>query len=360
MILQRWIVIILACYPWQILKAQPGDTAKFHPAGNVVVQVINRTEYNISEAIGGMYINRSHFGYQYQFAPQWIAKVLVDAGRPTVFGKLQVSDSIGNSLPTNYNYKEGSYYTMTLKFSYLQWRPTKYITLQAGGILQNHYITQEKFWGYRYIFETFQDKYFSSPSGDLGAITYISPAPWISFDLALTNGEGFRLNQDTRGNVKWAAGIDLKPAEWIQFRLYADRKNMYLPGGESASQQVYSAFSGFRYKDRFRVGFEITRTNGYTGSAGRDLFGVSAFTAWSMLKKLEGFVRYDALDSNGLDGGLGGWNKENDGQLWLAGLHYAVVKGVNLSLNYRYHVAATNAMAADYSVLSVAFEYKLN
>ena len=360
MILQRWVVIILACFTWQILKAQTEDTAKFHPVGNIVVQVINRTEYNVSEAVGGMYVNRSHFGYQYQFAQQWSAKVVVDAGRPTVFTNLQVNDSVGNPQQLSYQYKEGSYNTMALKFSYLEWRPGKQFVLQAGGILQNHYITQEKFWGYRYIFETFQDRYFATPSGDLGAIARFSPLPWFSVDLALTNGEGFRMNQDTRGKVKWAAGIDLKPAEWIQFRLYADRKNMYMPGAENVSQQVYSAFSGFRYNHRFRVGFEFTRLNGYNGSAGRDLFGVSAFTAWSIFKRMECFVRYDALDSNGLDGGVGGWNKENDGQLWLAGLHYAVVKGVNLSLNYRYHVAATHAMASDYSVLSFAFEYKIN
>ena len=40
----------------------------------------------------------------------------------------------------------------------------------SRGVLQNHYITQEKFWGYRYVAPTFQDKYYGIPSSDLGII----------------------------------------------------------------------------------------------------------------------------------------------------------------------------------------------
>jgi len=53
----------------------------------------------------------------------------------------------------------GSYYTMTLKFASLEWKPNEHFKVQAGGILQNHSITQEQFWGYRYVAPTFQDKF---------------------------------------------------------------------------------------------------------------------------------------------------------------------------------------------------------
>jgi len=109
----------------------------FKPEGKVLVQVIKRTLYETDGKSDkyGMYINRAHFGYRYQFAPQWSGTVILDVGRPTVFGNLRVKDTANNNLPVSYNYKEGSYYTMSLKFSYLEYNPTPKIKLQAGGIL---------------------------------------------------------------------------------------------------------------------------------------------------------------------------------------------------------------------------------
>ncbi|MDD2965706.1 MAG: hypothetical protein PHQ65_13055 [Bacteroidales bacterium] len=352
--------LVTSVLGWSGCLGNQTDTSRFTPEGQMVVQVINRTDYDFRLQQGGMTINRAHFGYQYQFAPQWLGKVVVDAGRPTVFGSLNVADTAGNPLPTSYNYKEGSYFTMTLKFSYLQWKPNEHLTLQAGGILQNHYITQEKFWGYRYIFETFQDRYFGTPSGDLGAIVYYTPWPWLSADLAITNGEGFRVNQDANGRAKWAVGIDLKPAQWLQFRFYADQKYFSNPTDAGMSQTIWSVFSGVRFTKKWRSAFEITRLNHYNGLSGRDLFGVSAFAAWSPVEKFECFLRYDALGSSGLDGRAGGWNRDNDGQLWMGGVQYLVAPGVSTALSYRYHTADPDATTPDYSVVSFSFEYKLN
>lgn len=355
--MRHFLVFVVMLYGNMVLATETDST--FKPHGNMLVQLINRTEFNLSTGVGGMYINRSHIGYLYQFAPQWLGKIVLDAGRPTVLGNLQFLDSNGVTQALSYSYNEGSYYTMALKFSYLQWKPNQKITLQMGGILQNHYITQEKFWQHRYICETFQDRYFGTPSGDLGIIGYYSPNSWFSIDLALTNGEGFRINQDAGGKMKWAAGIDLLPTKWLQLRVYYDRKYFTL-FAEDRYQSVFSAFAGIRPAKNIRAGFEMTYLEGFKGSTGRELFGFSVFTAWSPLKSVEAFVRYDLLDSNGLDGGVGGWNKENDGQLLLTGLHYTVVKGIGLSLNYRQHFAAAHSSSNDYGILSFAFEYKLN
>ena len=61
---------------------------------------------------------------------------------------------------------------MTLKFASLEWNPNEHIKVQAGGVLQNHYIAQEKFWGYCYVAPTFKDKYYGIPSSDLRIISY--------------------------------------------------------------------------------------------------------------------------------------------------------------------------------------------
>lgn len=131
-------------------------------------------------------------------------------------GELTVTSSSGDTLNVSSTSKEGSFYTMTLKFASLEWRINDLVTLQAGSILQNHYMTQERFWGYRYLAPTFQDKYFGIPSGDLGAIVFFKVNESVGFDMAVTNGEGFRFDQDEYGNVKIAGGIDINPVKGFQ------------------------------------------------------------------------------------------------------------------------------------------------
>jgi len=314
--------------------AQTDSTLK--PQGKVIIQVINRT---LLESIGnkpkfGMYINRAHFGYRYQFHPKWSGTVVLDAGRPTVFGNLKVSDSTGITYPNSYSYKEGSYYTMTLKFSYLEFCPTPKIKLQAGGILQNHYLTQEKFWGYRYILETFDDRYFGIPSADLGFIGYFSPLKWFSFDAAVTNGEGFRFNQDTYGKVKYAAGIDLKPIEGLITRFYYDNSSSG-DSGKPARQQLISLFTGYRIKDIFRMGVEYNYHVNHGNIPGNDMFGLSLFSSVELNKRTQLFCRFDHLKSNKLTGQLYSWHHLNDGQAYIAGIHFVPVKNIALSLSYQ-------------------------
>jgi len=331
----------------------------FKPSGKVLVQVINRTLYETDGTTGkyGMYINRAHFGYRYQFAPKWSGTVIVDLGRPTVFGNLIVKDTAGNSLPDSYSYKEGSYYTMTLKFSYLEFNPTPKIKLQAGGILQNHYITQEKFWGYRYILETFPDRYFGIPSSDLGFIGYFSPLKWLSFDAALTNGEGFRLNQDTHGNVKYAAGVDLKPLKgWIT-RFYYDNSASGDPL-KPATQQLLSVFSGYRLPKLFRIGAEYNYHVNHGNLQNKDLYGISVYGTYEMTERFEIFARFDKLQSNTISGAENAWNYATNGQAYITGVHFVPVKNIALSLSYQGWQPANKALAYK-NTFALSFEFKL-
>ena len=357
MIKKIFFILGIAWSAMSGLCAQSDTT--FKPKGNVLIQVINRTLYENDGNTGkyGMYINRAHFGYRYQFAPKWSGTVIVDAGRPTIFGNLSVKDTSGNNLPNSYNYKEGSYYTMTLKFSYLEYNPTLKIKLQAGGILQNHYITQEKFWGYRYILETFDDRYFGIPSADLGFIGYFSPLTWLSFDAAITNGEGFRFNQDSHGKVKYAAGIDIKPVKgWIS-RIYYDNSVSSDPAKPS-TQQLLSAFSGYRIPGVFRIGAEYNYHVNHGNIKNNDLYGLSVYGSYEMTQRFEIFGRYDNLQSNTLTGATNEWNYTNNGQAYIAGVHFAVVKNVSLSLSYQGWQPADDALKYKNTV-AFSFEFKI-
>ena len=339
-------------------KAQSDTT--FKPEGKVLIQIIDRTLYETDGNTDkyGMYINRAFFGYRYRIHPKWSGTIVIDAGRPTVFGNLNVTDTAGNSLPNSYSYTEGSYYTISLKFAYIEFNPTSKIKLQAGGILQNHYITQEKFWGYRYILETFQDRYYRTPSSDLGFIAYYSPIEWLSIDAAITNGEGIRFNQESFGNVKYAAGVDVKPLKgWIN-RIYFDFAPSDNPANP-ATRQLLSFFSGYRWPKIFRIGAEFNYYWNYANMTNNDLFGLSLYGTYEMTEWFEIFVRYDNLQSNTLTGASDPWHLSQDGQAYIAGIHYVPVKNVALSLSYQgWKPADIKLNYKNTAALSI--EFKLN
>ncbi|MDK2909563.1 MAG: hypothetical protein PWR20_1130 [Bacteroidales bacterium] len=351
------VFICLLIFTFKQGSCQTNDA--FIASGNMIIQIINRTIYEIqgNEKKYGMYINRAHLGYRYQFAPKWSGTVILDIGRPTIFGNLGVKDTTGNPLSVSYNYSQGSYYTMTLKFSYLEFNPTPKIKLQAGGILQNHYITQEKFWGYRYILETFSDKYFGIPSADLGFICYFSPIEWLSVDAAITNGEGFRNNQDNHGKVKLAAGIDIKPLKgWIT-RLYYDNTTSGDPV-KPATQQLISIFTGYRLPGVFRLGGEYNWHLNHEYIQNKDLYGCSIYNSIEMRPNLEFLVRYDKLISNTLEGTTSAWHIQDDGEAYIAGVHYKPEKNISLSLSYIGWNPSSHLLKYKNGI-EFSFEYKL-
>lgn len=167
--------------------------------GRVLVHVFGGYKYENMSNVSGFSINRAHLGYAYQFDKQFSAKIILDRGRASTVHDISVQDSSGNYLDVERSDSEGSYYTMTLKFASLEWKATNRLRFQIGAVLQNHYITQERFWGYRYVAPTFQDRYFKTPSGDLGLIGLYKINDRSGFDLAVYNGEGFRKSQDDEG-----------------------------------------------------------------------------------------------------------------------------------------------------------------
>jgi len=350
------LVILFIIATNQSIFAQ--NDSIFEPKGNLIVQIINRTNLDVHNTNNfGMNINRAHFGYSYQFAHEWKGVVVLDAGRPTIFNNLKIKDSIGNDFYPQYNYQEGSHYTISLKFSYLEYKPNKNITIQAGGILQNHYIREEKFWGYRYIVETFPDRYFKIPSGDLGIISYFEINEYFSADIAFTNGEGFRSKQDEKGKFKAATGIDFKPVQGLISRLYYDVK--FIDNSDLIkNEELYSIFIGYSMPSKFRVGSSYHYQTNYHHINNHDLFGFSLYGVYNIKENIEIFARYDNLKSAKLTGSNTSWNELSDGEAYIWGFHYSPVKGISLSLSEQFWIPSnTNIDLRNEIVFS--FEYKL-
>jgi hypothetical protein len=230
----------------------------------------------------GFSFTRAHVGYRHVFDDDWKGVVILDMGLPTV-------GSAAEGLPL----VEGSSHTMTLKFAYAEWSPDEAFTLQFGSILQNHYITQERFWGLRFVEKTFQDAYYGIPSADLGAIASLRLHSGLSVDVAVTNGEGFRTRQDAHGGMKFASGVSWTDGKSIHSRVYASGETR--DGSEMAS--ALSLFLGWKPTDGFRAGLDVNHLSDqrYVGN----ISGASLFVAFLLRDAMEAFVRWDAVSQTG-------------------------------------------------------------
>lgn len=330
-----------------------------YPKGKPIIQVFGNFDYNATENAQKQYafwFGRAHLGYEYLFNEQFAGKIILDAGRPTTVGAIEVNDTSENNFDVSNTSKEGSYYTITLKFASLEWKPTPFIKIQAGGILQNHYITQEKFWAYRYLAPTFQDKYFGTPSGDLGVIGYFTINKKFGFDVALTNGEGFRFDQDAFGDVKLAAGIDFNPIENLQTRFFYDYTKSDNPA-KPAEQQLFSFFTGYK-KDKYRIGGEYNYHKNHLNISNHNLYGWSFYGSFLFAKNMEVFARFDQLKANTLEGESAGWYYNNMGSAYITGIHYNPVNGINISVNYQGWQPKNKDLNFQNHIL-ISFEYKL-
>lgn len=334
------------------------NDSTFKADGKVLIHLINRTMYQTEgiQSRYGMYINRAYLGYEYKFHPQWSASIVVDAGRPTIFGNLDVTDSSGIRHNAEYDYNEGSYHTMILKFAYIEFCPNSQLVVDAGSIKQIHYCIQENYWGYRYIYETLTDKFFGIPTADLGISASYKVFNFLDIDGIVSNGTGYKQIADEQGRVKIGVGISLKPLEGIILRAYYDN----IHAGDSlktGNQQLISLFTGYRKKDCFRIGIEYDIHKNHDFYMDKNLYGYSIFGSYTIADNLETFARFDNISSNILSGNAA-WHQAFDGNAYIAGLHFAPVKGFSCSLSYQgWEPANKSADLINSAVF--CFEFKL-
>jgi hypothetical protein len=318
-----------------------------------IVQVFGAASYNFENSNYGYNFGRAHLGFQYQFNEKWSSKIIIDRGRATSVGKITVTDSLGNILNVENSSKEGAYYTMFLKFASLQWKVNDKLTLEGGAILQNHYITQERFWGFRYVAQTFQDLYWKIPSTDLGFIAYYKFNDIFSVDAAITNGEGPRKTQDNFGKVKFAGGINIIPSEKIQTRMFYH--NRQSKTNIEKTEQLFSFFAGYKPNLKFRFGGEFNYMENLDNISELNSYGFSFYTAYQLTNKTELFARYDRLYYEVSDNFATDNNK--DGNTIMGGISHSPVKGVNISLNYQGWLPDESTNPNENSIL-LSMEYK--
>jgi len=285
------------------LKAKAQSDNSFTPNGKSLVLVFSDVNYSLNKAGNSkaFELTRAYIGYEYFFSKNISSKVIIDVTNPGA-GKLQMTAFIKNALV---QYKNNNF------------------SARIGMIGLDQFNLQEKHWGYRYIYKSFQDAYNFGPSADLGAAIEYSPAKFISFDFSVLNGEGYKRVQ-LDSTFKSTFGLTLKPIKGFIVRGYYDiMRNKY-------AQTSIALFAGFSVKN-FKVGMEYNIQKNNFRINGNGFSGISVFTSIGLSEQFSIFTRYDYLKSVVPNILTEPWNKNKDGQLFMAGFDYSPVKGVKIA-----------------------------
>lgn len=270
--------------------------------------------------------NQGIIGYYHKISEEVSGKIIYDVTRTTHF--YEITDTAGNQL--SYSYFEGSKYTGYLKMAEIKWDFHRLFSLRVGQLLSTQYLTfQDKFWGFRYIDVTEQEKFRLGMPADFGAQLDFSVKGKFLNQLSVVNGEGPFRYQDFNGKFLFSNNMQFYPIENLTLKLYVD----YAPTPDTSSNMtdkyVVSGFVGYKTK-KFWIGSEYNFVWNYGFIENMDYSGLSFYGAYAISTKIAVLGRYDYLfksmpeETTSLD-------------YYIVGVQYEPASKFTTSVNFRYY-----------------------
>ncbi|MFV0330793.1 MAG: outer membrane beta-barrel protein [Dysgonomonas sp.] len=317
------------------------DSIPFKPSGKVIA----RSFFDYSTGFGhanderGFDLTRAFLGYSYKFTRTLQGQVIIDgaSGKTSTDG-LEVY----------------------VRNAFINWNDKGFnINVGLTGLLQ--FSIQEKYWMHRYVMKSFQDLNKMAPSVDMGITAEYAFNPYLSADLSLTNGEGYKkIKKDN--SMRYAAGISLYPIKNTIFRIYADiynddeKQRDALPEGVTdgnyKDQYTLSLFAGYQ-NEKISFGAEYNKVYNKGFIEKKDYYGYSFYTSAKLASKCRTFARYDLTDSSNPSAFTSPWN-DLDGQLMMVGVEFQPVKQLKIAPNFR-NINKDRAKAEQYLFINVEF-----
>ena len=317
------------------------DSLTFKPSGRIIA----RSFLDYSTGFGnvnkekGFDITRAFLGYNYKFAHAWQGQVIIDGAS----GK-----------------NSSSGLDIYLRNALVNWNDNGFnINIGLTGLLQ--FSTQEDYWKHRYVMRSFQDLNRMAPSVDMGVTAEYTFNEYISADLSLTNGEGYKkIKKDN--SMRYAAGLNLHPIKNTILRIYTDIYNDdeanrdALPVGvENAKykdQYTLSLFAGYQ-NNVISGGAEYNRVYNKGFVEKKDYYGYSFYASGKLAKQWRTFARYDLIDSHTPSNFNEQWNSL-DGQLMMIGVEFQPMKQLKIAPNFR-NINPERGKAEQYLFINVEF-----
>lgn len=276
--------------------------------GKAIINVFGNfhTGFGVANSDRGFALDRSYLGYQYSFDNGLSLKAVMDVGQSGDVDDLQRIAYI--------------------KHAQVSWKH-KRLTLHGGLISTTSFKVQENFWGYRYMKMVLQDYYKFASSADLGVSVDYKFADWLSGDVIVVNGEGYKRLQINDG-LQYGLGLTFKPVDGLTMRLYGSLNE----GGNANAEDIYiyALFAGYKH-EKFSLGAEWNMMQNAKNVADADIAGVSLYTTVKLGDRVDAFARYDNLWSKN------DWNISKDESTYMAGVEVRPCKYVKIAPNFRYH-----------------------
>lgn len=281
--------------------------------------------------LGGEVVPQSAFGmptallgYKATLSGKLTATLIYDVARTT--NAIRVVDEQGRELDVSY--KEGSRYTAFLKMAEIKYSPLPFLDLRVGQLLNTQYLTvQDKFWGYRYVYFTYQEVHRYGNPADFGVQVDLKWGDKLLNQTSVTNGEGPFRHQDESGKFLFSNNIQWYPFSGAIVKLYVD----YAPTSDTVSnakdRYAISAFAGWR-SERYRFALEYNRVANYAFRSNSNYWGWSTFFSYTVLPRVDMFARYDYINRSAI-------LNVSKGHLLIFGIQYRPVDKLYCSVNVR-------------------------
>ena len=258
---KKGILAALACALCLPVAAQDGNDGK-EAGGKAIIAIYTdlHSGFGSRNNDRGFTLDRSYLGYQYSLKNGLEFKAVMDVGQ---------SDDV-------HDYERIAY----IKNAQVTWRH-KGLTLSGGLISTTQFKTQESFWGKRYVMRSFQDEYKFGSSADMGISVAYKFTPWLSADVIVANGEGYKKVQVNDG-LQYGAGVTVTPLEGLTLRAYASYNEAATDEGEGITN--WNVFAGYAHRS-FSIGAEYNAQANAKNIKGQDQSGCSVYSTIGLDKK---------------------------------------------------------------------------
>ena len=271
--------------------------------------------------------NQGIIGYKRNLSKNLSGIIIYDVTRTTHF--FEITDTAGNQL--TYKYFEGSKYTAYLKMAEIKWKINDMFIFRVGQLLNTQYLTfQDKFWGFRYIDVTMQEKFRMGMPADFGAQIDFKYKDKFLNQFSVVNGEGPFRHQDDNGKFLYSNNIQFYPTKNITFKLYTDYSPVSEEDINKTFKSVISAFAGFK-TSKYRIAADYTYVKNNTYKEGDDFIGLSVYGSYTINNKFTLLACYDYLEYRRINFNTDFTN------YYIAGIQYVPIEKLTSSLNFRYY-----------------------
>ncbi len=296
----------LTCGGFLLANAQPAVDDEPEAGGKAIITIHTNLHSGFGAQNGtrGFALDRSYLGYQYTLKNGLEFKAVMDVGQ---------SDDVND-------YERIAY----IKNAQVTWRH-KGLTLSGGLISTTQFKTQESFWGLRYVMKSFQDEYKFGSSADMGISAAYRFTSWLSADVIVANGEGYKKLQVGDG-LQYGAGVTLTPLKGLTLRGYVSYNEA--ADDEEAGITNWNVFAGYACK-AFSLGAEYNSQTNAGHVNAHDQSGCSIYSTININKRIGIFGRWDYLTSKH------GWNESGDGMAGVLGADFKFGRYIRLSPNVR-------------------------